>query len=778
MPAFTPAGEDRLASRAGGWTTQQLAEFVAAISGRLDRASTIQVAVERAAEVTESEAGAIIVGGRLVASIGFGADEAPLACLREVATGRRDTLTVAGVGECQAIAIPLEGSALDHLVLVRFEAAFDREESNLLRAAMRVLTLTLRSIETMEGERAQRELSDRRGAENERLLGSLRERHKLFERLSRIQSSIVSRLAIDDVLEAIVDGAAELLGDQTVALRLIDRDDPTRMIIVASHGISEEALEKGRYGRVGEGVGGRAIAEEQLVVIEGYGASPSRIDHWASYGVRSAMGTPVREGGKVVGSLVVARELADHAYSAAEREILVAFAKHASIALTDARTVQDAIDQALQDPLTGLPNRTLLADRLAQALARAEASGSPVAVLFCDLDQFKTVNDSLGHVAGDELLVAVAGRLLGCVRPGDTVARFGGDEFAVLLEEAAKVDADALAERILRALEEPFAIRDKEIFLSGSIGIATGASRDGDLLRDADLAMYRAKRSGSGLHETFAPHMHASVVARQELEAELKRAIIADQLTLCYQPIYELPHERLIGVEALVRWSHPERGVLSPSEFIPIAEETGAILGLGRRVLHEACATVAAWQRADPRSAQLFVSVNVSVLQLEQHGIVEEVSEAIRKSGLTPGSLTLELTETAFTRDPEQMAARLQQLNDIDIELAVDDFGTGFSSLQDLQRFPIDMLKIPKPFVDGVGCDADESALARAIIDIGGSLGLRVVAEGIERPEQLRRLRELGCRYGQGFLLGRPMLADAMGDALTRMARAVADGAT
>jgi diguanylate cyclase (GGDEF)-like protein len=716
--------------------------------------------------MTESEAGAILNGEEVGASIGFGRHDPPLEGLRRVADGETTTLEVPGVGRCEAIAVPLSDEGEGHLVLARFGSPFDREESNLLRAAARVLVMTLRTIETMEAERAQRELSERRRTENERLLTSLRERQRLFERLSRIQSSIVSRLAIDDVLRAIVDGAAELLGDHTVALRLIDRDDPERMVIVASHGISEEALERTRYGRVGEGAGGRAIAEGHLVVIEGYQEDPGHIDEWASYGVRSAMATPVRESDQVVGSLVVAREMKDHAYSDAEREILVAFAKHASIALTDARTVQDAIDQALHDPLTRLPNRTLLGDRLTQALARAESTGSKVAILFCDLDQFKTVNDSLGHVAGDELLVAVGERLLRCVRPGDTAARFGGDEFAVLIEDADRVDLQEIAERILAVLEEPFLVREKEVFLSGSIGIATGSRRADDLLRDADLAMYRSKRGGSGRYETFAPHMHASVVARQELEAELKRAIIDEQLEVHYQPIVELTHDRLSGVEALVRWNHPERGLLAPGEFIPIAEETGAIMGLGRSVLWEACRTVSGWQDRNPQDEALTVSVNVSAVQLEQPGFVEDVREVLAETRLAPGSLTLELTETAFSRDPELLARSLQELNDLHVELAIDDFGTGFSSLQHLQLFPIDMLKIPKPFVDDVGGGVDESALARATIDIGQSLGMRVVAEGIERQEQLDRLRELGCRFGQGYLLGRPVPAERMREAL------------
>jgi diguanylate cyclase (GGDEF)-like protein len=763
---------ERRAEASGSWAAQQLAEFVGALTGRDDRDAAIRAAVERAAEATESEVGAVLGPGpdgiEVVASIGFGSEPPPAGPLAEVAAGARDTFEVRGVGECRTVVVPIEDESLEDLVLARADEPFSGEEANLLRAAARVLSLTLRTIRTMEAERAQRVESERRRSENERLLDSLRERQRLFERLSRIQSSIVSRLAIDDVLEAIVEGASELLEESTVALRLIDRDDPARMVMVASHGIPPAMLDRVRAGRVGEGAGGKAIVAEELVVIEGYGDDDAAIPAFAESGVRSAMATPVREGGKVVGSLTVAREVEDHAYTEAEREILVAFAKHASIALTDARTVQDAIDQALQDPLTKLPNRTLLADRLEQALGRAERGGTQVGVLFCDLDEFKTVNDSLGHAAGDELLIAVARRLAGCVKAGDTAARFGGDEFAVLVEDVTRTDVGALADRILAALESPFSVRGKEVSLSGSIGIATGASRSEDLLRNSDLAMYEAKRRGAGLRESFQPEMHTSVVERLELEAELKRAIAEGQLVVHYQPVIELASGRLAGAEALVRWDHPTRGLLPPGEFIPLAEQTGAIVGIGRQVLETACEAAAGWQRDGRVRHDFAISVNVSLLQLEQDEIVAEVASALESSGLRRGSLTLELTETAFGGDARRMAALLQRLSDLDVELGIDDFGTGFSSLRHLQHFPIDLLKIPKPFVDGLGSPGDDAALAKAILEIADSLGLRVIAEGIERPEQAERLRELGCRYGQGFLVDRPMPEPMMREALSR----------
>ena len=350
-------------------TAQRLAELLGALASHDDADGTTSAALEWAARSTGADAGAILAAGGIVASVGFGTDPPPEA-LREVAAGEARSLRVPEVGDCHSISVPIEEEDLDHLILARSEKPFSGEEPNLLRGVARVLALTLRTIRSMSSERELRLESERRGAENEMLLESLRERHLLFERLSRIQSSIVARLAIDDVLEAIVEGASELLSDETVGLRLLDRDDPGRMVLVASHGIPREMLERVRFGRVGEGVGGQAILREELVVIDSYGKHESAIQSFAQFGVKSAMATPVREGGKVVGSLTVAREKEGHEYTEAERDILVAFAKHASIALTDARTVQDAIDQALQDPLTKLPNRSLLADRLNTALIR------------------------------------------------------------------------------------------------------------------------------------------------------------------------------------------------------------------------------------------------------------------------------------------------------------------------------------------------------------------------------------------------------------------------
>ena len=583
-----------------GWRTHQLVEFVGALAGFDDREAAISAAVERAAEVTASEGGAILAQGEIVAMVCYGTGHAADEGVRAVIAEESSSLLIPGVGDCHAISIPIEDDYLEHLVLARSSEVFSEEELNFIRGIARVLVLTLRTIRTMSSEREQRLESERRGAENEQLLESLRERQLLLERLSRIQNSIVARLAIDDVLEAIVEGAYELLADETVGLRLIDREDSDTMIMVASHGLPPELLERVRFSKVGQGAGGQAILREELVVIDGYADDDAAISHFANFGVKSAMATPVRESGRVVGSLTVAREKEGHSYTEAERDILVAFAKHASIALTDARAVQDAIDQALKDPLTNLPNRSLLADRLDQALSRAERRGTEVAVLFCDLDQFKNVNDSLGHAAGDELLVAVGRRLLGCVGGDDTTARFGGDEFAVLVEDTSAHRPDRLASCILRALEEPFAVRGMEVFLSGSIGIATGSSRAEDLLRNADLAMYEAKRRGSGLRalprRRCTPRSSSDLRSRPSSSARSSRSNSTSTTS-------RSSSSRAGGSPASRRWSAgtiPARGLLEPGDFIPIAEQTGAIIALGRFVLDHAARTASRWQAEIP----------------------------------------------------------------------------------------------------------------------------------------------------------------------------------
>ena len=415
--------------------------------------------------------------------------------------------------------------------------------------------------------------------------------------------------------------------------------------------------------------------------------------------------------------------------------------------------------QAFHDHLTGLANRALFTDRITHALARAHRSGEQIAVMFLDLDDFKTVNDSLGHAAGDELLVAVAARLKGCLRDGDTCARLGGDEFGVLLEGVRPPEQAAeVAARIAASFTLPFEFSGTELYAGVSIGVALGssASEPSELLRNADVAMYRAKADPSRSVEVFESGMQDAALDRLELRADLERAVVDGGLVVHYQPIVRLETGRVVGLEALVRWEHPTRGLLQPLTFVPLAEETGLIGRVGAIVLDRACRSVVNWQRAVPGAERLRLSVNISGRQLEDTRFPAEVSATLERTGLDPRDLTLELTESVLMGDGEAVARRLGCLKELGIGIAIDDFGTGFSSLSYLHRFPVDTLKIAKPFVDQV-CQSEKGFLAAAIVNLGTSLGLETVAEGIEEAEQRDGLRALGCALGQGYYFGRPM---------------------
>ena len=433
--------------------------------------------------------------------------------------------------------------------------------------------------------------------------------------------------------------------------------------------------------------------------------------------------------------------------------------------------------QAFHDSLTKLPNRALLKDRIDHAVARAERRGRALSVLLLDLDGFKAVNDSLGHAAGDLLLTAVSDRVLDCVRPTDTVARLGGDEFAILLEDLASPnDWQVVANRVLETLRQPFDLDGKQMFVRGSIGVAVrgeGHEESDELLRNADVAMYMAKSQGKNRFELFCPTMHSEMLRRLDVEADLRLAVEqGDQFVLHYQPTVVLQTGEIEGVEALVRWQHPERGLVPPLEFIPVAEETGLIGQLGEWVLRQACQQAVRWDdEADlagivRREPPMTISVNLSARQLQHDSLVPMVRRILEETGLEPSRVILEITESAVMNDHVSTIVKLQQLKEIGVGLAIDDFGTGYSSLAYLRRFPIDVLKIDRSFVDGVTEGSQKAALLRTIVELGRTLNLKTVAEGIEEHEEMDQLRSLDCDLGQGYYFARPLEADRVGELL------------
>jgi diguanylate cyclase (GGDEF)-like protein len=427
---------------------------------------------------------------------------------------------------------------------------------------------------------------------------------------------------------------------------------------------------------------------------------------------------------------------------------------------------EQLLHDAFHDSLTNLPNRALFTDLLGRSLGRAQRRADyRFAVLFIDLDRFKVVNDSLGHSVGDELLRAITRRIERCVRPGDTVARLGGDEFTILVDDIGNAsDATRVADRIQRELTQPFNLSGHEVFTSASIGIALSASgyeEVDDLLRDADIAMYRAKALGKARYEVFDTAMHARAMALLELETDLRRAIERNEFRLYYQPVVNLETGRIAGFEGLVRWQHPQRGLIGPAAFVPIAEEMGLIIPIGRWVLKEACRQMQEWQERFPGTRDLTISVNLSGKQFAQARLVEDVSQALKESGLAPGRLRLEITESAVMENAASAMAMIEQLRGLDVKIDIDDFGTGYSSLSYLQRFEVDHLKIDRSFVSNIGSDRGENAeIVRTIVTLARHLGMDAVAEGVETQDQLRMLQELGCGSVQGFLFAEPVSRD------------------
>ncbi|MGI8684612.1 MAG: putative bifunctional diguanylate cyclase/phosphodiesterase, partial [Acidimicrobiales bacterium] len=724
----------------GDWSGQQLAEFLAAVSCFPDEAVAVASGVECIAQAVEAEVGAIVRKGRVVSSIGFPRDRVPTKALCRVAAGELRAIDVPGAGRCSTLSIALEEDGPTTLVMARSGEGFAHAEAALVRAMAGVLCLTLRMLRTLEAERSSREKSERQAEENADLLTSLQVRQDLLERLFRIQRSISHRAPITEVLDAITEGAAELLGDDVVGLCLLDPDDPSMLIMVSSRGMGEKLTRSLTRSAIDVGVGGLVTAAGRLVVTHDYPALMHPLEPLVADGLKTAMGAPVFQDGQPIGSLVVASHDADRRYDATQQEMLLAFAEHASLALNDASAVDamrkafaDAVHQAHHDTLTGLPNRALVLDRLGQALARPRRDPGEIGVLFVDLDRFKAVNDTLGHSVGDEVLVRIGERLQASVRPDDTVGRLAGDEFVVVCEDVDTAELLLIAQRVARAIEAPLSLYGRDAVITASIGVAhvVGGAQPEEVLRDADVAMYRAKQRGRARIEVFDSAIRERLLERLETEHELRRALNRNELVVHYQPIVGATDGRLLGVEALVRWQHPERGVVQPDGFISVAEDTDLILPIGRWVLAEACAQLGAWQAANPDLAHIRVAVNLSARQFTDPEIVSTVAQTLQRAGIAPSSLSLEITESVLMEEVQATAETLRALKELGVNLAIDDFGTGYSSLSYLKRFPVDSLKIDRTFVHGLAVDAQEHAPIPTLVRLPHTPGPEVVGKGV-----------------------------------------------
>jgi diguanylate cyclase (GGDEF)-like protein len=597
-----------------------------------------------------------------------------------------------------------------------------------------------------------------------RAYGSEKEKHQRLELLYQSSRILQHSPELDSTLGALLEHAREMFRAEHAELLLWPRDAEGEALLTAAfHDRPTRTMEPVELASVLPLHAEASREEKPLLKASLHGTD----------GVRHAMAVPLLGESGLIGTMVVTNRLSEGTtFGDDDLRLLETLANQAAVALENGQLEQSLSElsrlkeelryQAFHDPLTRLANRVLFTDEVDAALAR-DTDRVPV-VLFLDLDNFKDVNDSLGHATGDRLLLAVADRLRACIREDDLAARLGGDEFAVLIYDGSELGrALTVADRVIDALGVSIPVGGQELKVSASIGIAAATAagqRADDLLRNADVAMYMSKQAGKNRVSVFEPTMHAAIVARHALSTELSRGIADGEIDVFYQPIISLATGAWYGAEALARWRHPTRGVIMPDEFIPLAEESGAIVALGRAVLFESCREAAAWK--SPSGNPLTVTVNVSAAQLGRDDFVPDLVDILRATGLPATRLVIEMTETAMFQDTAATISRLTALRDLGVRVAMDDFGTGYSSLGYLRRFPVDILKIARDFMAPAGSGQGGWAIASAIVALGSTFGLTIVAEGIEEEAQLAALRELGCELGQGFLFDRPMPGEAM----------------
>ncbi len=572
-----------------------------------------------------------------------------------------------------------------------------------------------------------------------------------------------------ELMQEAVTSATRMLGAEISAVwEFLPEEDC--LLLRGGIGWPETEIGTLRYPAGAGSQAGYTLLNGAPVVVEDWDAE-RRFAQPDFRGRRTGSGLSVKIEGGSRGpfGVLVSQSMRPRGFSPRDVDFLQSLANVLADAL-ERQAVEDAIrERALHDPLTGLPNRVLFVDRLEHALERLGRQEGLAAILFLDIDHFKLVNDSLGHQIGDELLAATAPRLKQALRGSDTVARFGGDEFGLLLEDiTTERDAIETAKRIAAIFARPFLLSGSEHFVTTSIGIAMarGGERADELIRDADAAMYRAKEGGRARYEMFDEGMRGRAIERLRIENDLRRALERNELRLEYQPVVSLENFSIVGVEALLRWRHPQRGEIAPSEFVPIAEENGLIEPIGRWVLERACRQAAEWYRARPDSAPIGMSVNLSAVQVARRTLPDVVRSVLRATGLDPSCLSLEITETVMVRDADGLNEILHALKELGVRLVLDDFGTGYSSLSYLTRLPLDALKVDRSFVDGLGTEPRDTAITETIIAMSRALSLDVIAEGVESSHHVSELRRLGCKFAQGFHFSRPVPASQITSAL------------
>lgn len=723
-------------------STSELAEFLSAITNASDTEAAIREGLRLIAGSCQSDVVAIVRDEQVLGVRARPDVDPPTGHeLVEASHGLASTLAL---GKSSAVAIDAveTGESNCILIVVRASAPLSDRERLETAAMARVLLLAVRLMSKVD--------------DTDRLAIQQKAHKRLLEAILRVQRLISQRQPIDATLQAITTESAFTLGADLAGIHVDGMPNLTKRFLATATSAGRSlgsALSRVELNNLAQRAASSDLTVPALIEVEG--PDGEVIDAIVA-------GSAVMQDGAPIGGLFVACVLEDDTSWRIDRAPIDTFASQAGIALADSSTV-DELEHAFHDHLTGLPNRALFHDRFEHALAIGKRRGTTTGLLFMDLDRFKTINDTLGHAAGDAMLREVGAELQRLGRAYDSVARIGGDEFAIVLEDTDTAAALTVAQRVVDALTDVA----NPVGLPGQLGVSIGIAVSGEgchttdeLLRRADIALYTVKNSGRAGCAIYDAGMGQTRLNHNALTDTLQDALGRGEFVVHYQPIVDLRTRRVSGVEALVRWQHPEDGLLPPAAFIDAAERTGTIVGLGREVLRIACEQADSWRSSIPDAVDLNISVNVSPRQLQSSDFTADVQATLDATGLDPSALTLEVTESIFVDDAEAMGIRLHTLKDLGVNLAIDDFGTGYSSLSYIHNYPFDVLKIDRAFVKGLGTSANGGAVVRTMLSLAEQLSMSTVAEGIERPAELAQLRALRCSHGQGFMFSRPVEAD------------------